>query len=165
MLLARYGLFDALKRVGSQLVGCCPLHRGTNNKQFVVGLASQSWHCFGDCNRGGGVIDFVALRENASIPAAAKLIADWFAIPTRDLSQQPNERTTDMTTTKAQPSHYLWIVEERADNPDKPTWHRVAAAWPQRDGKGLTIQLPPGVSVSGRLILRENDERKARGGE
>jgi hypothetical protein len=162
MVLARYGILSELKRVGSQMVGCCPLHRGTNPKQFVVNFRSNTWFCFGDqCDVGGGVIDFVALREDLSIPAAATLIADWFSISPAPTAHHLKQRKVAMSTSKAQPSHYLLIVEERP-NGEKPTWHRIAAAWPQRDGKGLTIQLPPGVSVSGRLILRENDGQTPR---
>ena len=36
---------------------------------------------FADCNRGGGVIEFVALRENVPVTRAAQLIAEWFALP------------------------------------------------------------------------------------
>ena len=63
-VLARYGVpLDNLKRAGSQLRGACPIHNGSNREQFVVNLDSNTWHCFGDCDRGGGVLEFVAARE------------------------------------------------------------------------------------------------------
>jgi hypothetical protein len=162
MVLSRYGILNDLKPVGPQFVGCCPIHHGSNPKQFVANLGTNTWYCFGDeCDVGGGIIDFVALRENISVPHAARLLAEWFSVSPALRAHHHNERKTPVTTTRAQPSHYLLIVEERP-NGEKPTWHRIAAAWPQRDGKGLTIQLPPGVSVSGRLILRENDGQNAR---
>ena len=37
-VLERYGILSDLKRVGSQLKGCCPIHQGSNSKQFVVDL-------------------------------------------------------------------------------------------------------------------------------
>src|SRR5437016_5588777 len=61
MVLSRYGILNDLKPLGSQLSGRCPIHDGSNPKQFVVHLTSNNWHCFGDCNRGGGMLDFVAL--------------------------------------------------------------------------------------------------------
>src|SRR5207249_17875 len=48
MVLAHYGVLNNLKRVGAQLAGCCPIHNGSNPKQFIVHLASNNWHCFGD---------------------------------------------------------------------------------------------------------------------
>ena len=80
MVLSRYGIFNQLKRSGSQLAGCCPVHDGSDPRQFVVHLASNSWFCFGHCNRGGSMLDLVAQKERISIPAAARLLAQWFAI-------------------------------------------------------------------------------------
>ena len=54
----------------------------------------------------------------------------------------------------AMPSHKVFLVEDRGEDKD-PFWHRVGSAWPSKDGKGLQIQLPPGLSVAGRVVLRE----------
>jgi hypothetical protein len=161
MILSYYGVLSELRTTGKQLQGPCPIHRGSNRRQFIVELSTGLWHCFGDCEAGGkGPLQFVAAYERVPIERAAQLITEWFAlIPPSQ--QHPKERTSVMTSNK--PSHYLWIVEDRkgGDGDEKASWHRIAAAWPQRDGKGLTIQLPPGVSVSGRLILREYEEQKS----
>jgi hypothetical protein len=61
-----------------------------------------------------------------------------------------------MTSNK--PTHAVFIVEP--GNDDKGFFHRVGAAWPNRDGRGLSVQLIPGIAVSGRLILREYDEEE-----
>ena len=58
------------------------------------------------------------------------------------------------------PSHKVFVVEDReegepVDEDNKPFWTRVGAAWPHKDGKGLNIQLAHGLSVSGRVVLRE----------
>ena len=59
-VLSRYGVMENLKRAGSQLRGACPIHDGSNPHQFVVNLNINTWHCFGDCQRGGGTLEFVA---------------------------------------------------------------------------------------------------------
>ena len=64
-VLERYGILSDLKRVGSQLKGCCPIHQGSNPKQFAVDLNKGLWHCFGDCNRGGGMLELVAELERS----------------------------------------------------------------------------------------------------
>jgi hypothetical protein len=152
MVLSRYGILADMKKAGAQLHGCCPIHEGRNSKQFVVNLQRNTWHCFGDCNRGGGVIDLVALRERVTPKQAAQLLAEWFAIspPT----QPPHERSNIMTT---RPSHRAYVVEDpEGDQTDqKGFWTRIGSAWPHKDGKGLNIQLVPGLAVSGRLVLRE----------
>jgi hypothetical protein len=37
----------------------------------------------------------------------------------------------------------------------KAIWTRIGAAWPNDDGKGYNIVIAPGVSVSGKIVLRE----------
>ena len=83
-ILSHYQLDAGLKRVGSQLAGCCPIHGGSNPRQFVVNLGSGEWHCFGDCNRGGGSLELVAEIEHLDVRGAALLVAEWFAIPSSD---------------------------------------------------------------------------------
>jgi hypothetical protein len=56
------------------------------------------------------------------------------------------------------PSHRAYVIEDRdADggNQQSGFWTRIGSAWPHKDGKGLNVQLVPGVAVSGRLVLRE----------
>ena len=157
MVLSRYGVLDQLKRVGSQLSGCCPIHYGTNPKQFVVHLTSNNWHCFGDCNRGGGVIDLVALRERISPIQAAQLLADWFQIFASPEPQPPKQRSKSVNT---RPSHRAYVIEdaEGDQTEQKGFWTKIGSAWPHKDGKGLNIQLIPGLAVSGRVVLREYTE-------
>jgi DNA primase len=83
-VLSHYGLLEGLKRVGSQLTGSCPIHNGSNRKQFVVDLNKDSWRCFGDCDRGGGTLELVAEIERVGIYEAATRIARWFGIKTAD---------------------------------------------------------------------------------
>ena len=79
-VLERYGV--SLKRSGRQLAGCCPVHGGSNPRAFVVSPQKNAWRCFGDCNRGGSVIDLVAELERVSLNEAARLLIDWFALGT-----------------------------------------------------------------------------------
>jgi hypothetical protein len=151
VLLARYGLLSALKRSGSQLAGCCPIHDGSNPGQFIVNLSAGTWHCFGDCGRGGGTLELVALKERVSVRRAAALIAEWFALPPSPALQQ---RRHDM----ARPTHKVLAVSERGDGEQasKPFYTRIGSAWPIKDGKGLSIVLDA-LPVNARLILLEID--------
>jgi hypothetical protein len=155
MVLSRYGILGNLKRMGTQFRGCCPIHHGSNTKQFVADLPSNTWYCFGDeCERGGGVIDFVALRENVSVPQAARLLAEWFSISPAQKAHQRKHRKKGMN---ARPSHRAYVIEDaEGEQPEqKGFWTRIGSAWPHKDGKGLNIQIIPGIAVSGRIVLRE----------
>ncbi len=152
-VLARYGVLDQLKRSGRQLTGCCPIHKGTNKKQFVVDLDKQLWRCFSpEHDEGGGMLEFVAAMENVEVREAALRVADWFAIHAQGHVQRKQRRKS----VSGQPSHKAFVVEDRGEGDDKNAfWTRVGSAWPHGDGKGLNIQLAPNIAVSDRLVLRE----------
>lgn len=54
-------------------------------------------------------------------------------------------------TTGAKPTHRIYIVQGTGD---KAKWTEVAAAWPNKDGKGFTIELNA-IPLQGRLVMRE----------
>ncbi|WAH62206.1 hypothetical protein LZ023_40730 (plasmid) [Pseudomonas silvicola] len=52
------------------------------------------------------------------------------------------------------------IPHEYESNGEKKTyWTRVGAAWSNADGKGINIELTPGLSVHGKLVLRIPDQK------
>ncbi len=77
-ILERYDIMRTLKRSGDRLSGPCPIHQGTNPTQFRVSVSKNCWNCFGNCGRGGNIIDFVSLREGLSFREAALLLQEWF---------------------------------------------------------------------------------------
>lgn len=150
-VLDRYGV--SLKVSGRQLAGCCPIHGGSNPRAFVVSRTKNAWRCFGDCNRGGSVIDLVAELERVTPLEAARLLVDWFAL---DTGRQLNpERTTVMAGNR--PSHKAFVVEGEGD---KAFWTRIGSAWPNADGKGFNITLSA-LPINGRVVLREFTEEDA----
>ena len=160
-ILEHYHLLSGLKKIGGQLFGTCPIHQGSNKKQFVVDLDKHVWRCFGDCNRGGGTLELVAELEKVEVKEAARLVRDWFALAPLSHVQQ-HRKPKRSTAMSSKPSHKAFVVEDREEGSDeKPFWTRVGSAWPHGDGKGLNIQLATGVSVSGRLVLREYTEKDA----
>jgi DNA primase len=88
-VLVRYGVLASLQGRGAKRRGPCPIHRGTNREQFHVDLERSLWFCFGDCRRGGGVIDFVAAMQRTGVREAARTLAAWFSITER---HHPKER-------------------------------------------------------------------------
>ena len=78
MVLDHYGLLKDMKTSGKNLVSCCPIHKGSNPRQFSVCLERNIWNCFGNCKSGGNILDFVARMENISIRDAGLLLKNWF---------------------------------------------------------------------------------------
>jgi len=65
-VLQAFGVADRFTRKGSTLTGICPFpsHKhgpSPNPEQFKVNYRDGIWlfHCFGDCQRGGDVVEFV----------------------------------------------------------------------------------------------------------
>ena len=78
MVLDRYGLLEKLKPSGTNLVGTCPIHQGHNPRQFSVSLAKNAFNCFGRCQAGGNILDFVTRMEKIDLRQAALLLQEWF---------------------------------------------------------------------------------------
>lgn len=121
-------------------------------------LTSNNWHCFGACDRGGGVLDFVALRERVSIADAAQLIAEWFALSPSSATSPRRQPRRKVMSTSSKPSHRVYVVEDRPgedpSNEQKAYWTRIGSAWPHADGKGLNCLLSA-LPIGNRIVLRE----------
>lgn len=67
------GQYTTLRKSGRNYIGLCPLH-DDHNPSFIVYPKQQSWHCFGACNTGGDVVDFIMAINNVDIHNALTLL-------------------------------------------------------------------------------------------
>lgn len=100
-ILDHYGLLNRLHRSGDNLSGACPIHAGHNRSQFRVSISRSCWICFGDCQVGGSIVDFVSRKEGVGIRDAALLIQDWFGIQppgaeSNGKQSRPKPKETDL---------------------------------------------------------------------
>jgi DNA primase len=81
-ILDHYGLTNQFKRTanGDTLTGACPIHKGENPTQFRISVSKNCWNCFGRCQRGGNILDFVSRIEDCTIRQAAIRISEWFGL-------------------------------------------------------------------------------------
>ncbi len=91
-VLQHYGLWDGFTGTGAQRRGACPIHKGTNSRQFNVNVEENLWYCFGECKEGGNVLDLVARLEGCDIHTAALTLAEWFGIETGDTESKPEKK-------------------------------------------------------------------------
>ncbi|MGA8308851.1 MAG: CHC2 zinc finger domain-containing protein [Terriglobales bacterium] len=76
-------------------MGRCPFHESQSGKSFSVNLEHGGFHCFGCGARGGGLIDFVMLRDRCDFKTAAKRLGVWQDVSDADrraIAQQSAER-------------------------------------------------------------------------
>src|SRR5206468_1764805 len=118
-----------LQRVGSQLRGRCPIHKGANARQFAVDLQKGLWRCFGDCNRGGGSLELVAEIEHLALREAAVLVAQWFAIADQERVSVQSHQQKGHQAMSGKPSHKVFVVEDRETEGDDNDafWTRIGS--------------------------------------
>jgi len=59
------------------------------------------------------------------------------------------------STMSNKPSHYAYVVVQPERRNDKAVWHRIANVWPHTRGNGFDLVIPPGVTLSGRIVCVE----------
>jgi CHC2 zinc finger len=73
----------------------CPFHKSKSHRSLSVNLEHGGFHCFGCGNRGGGLIDFVMLRDSCDFKSAATKLGAWRDVSDVDrhaMAQQSAER-------------------------------------------------------------------------
>ena len=58
------------------------------------------------------------------------------------------------------PSHNAYVVvQPEPDSDRKAVWHPVASIWQHGKGNGFDLVIPPGVTLSGRIVCTERKEK------
>jgi len=70
-----------LRRSGKNYIGFCPFHHNVRTPAFVVFPDTQTWRCFGACNTGGDIFQFVMRRDGLTFAEALRALAQRAGIP------------------------------------------------------------------------------------
>ena len=122
-VLDHYKLTERFQRKGDSLSGACPLHKGENPTQFRVSVSKNCWNCFGDCKRGGNVLDFVSLMDGVTIREAAIRISDWFNVVSEKPAKKTpaaEEKSSPTTKEEPPPTPPKAASEAQETGPNKP---------------------------------------------
>lgn len=169
-ILERYGVLQSLAKSGNgdRMSGACPIHGGTNKTHFRVSASKNCWNCFGKCQSGGNVIDFVAKKEGIDFRDAALLIQKWFPSaasvqPSEVEKPAPQIATAVPTASKDSPRQDETTVVEPAEveqphsNPTlKFALNKLDATHPYLRERGLTEATIAtfGLGYCGKGLLR-----------
>ncbi len=103
---------DLNKKPNGQMRGCCPMHNGTNDREFVITPSKGLFFCFGPCG-GGDAINLTAHVLKIGTKEAAQRIAERFKIgesarPTAPVPSSPQTDSAPPQSTDAlKPLDYL----------------------------------------------------------
>ena len=107
-----------LRRSGKNWSGFCPFHANTHTPSLIVFPDTGTWHCFGACNEGGSVIDWI-LKKNAGwdLKEAIKDLARRGNIPVGEmdgpeLRQRLAVRAREDVLTIAARLFAKWLLED-----------------------------------------------------
>lgn len=167
-ILERYGALASLTKSGNgdRLSGACPIHGGTNKTHFRVSVSKHCWNCFGKCQCGGNLIDFVAKKEGITFRDAALLIQKWFDGQPAETPSEPDrslfdtdEAENDRNVQVAEMPPERPAVESGDSDPNKPLSFELTkldAAHPYLRERGLTEETIAtfGVGFCGKGMLR-----------
>jgi len=81
-----------LRHSGKNYTGFCPFHTNTKTPAFVVFPDTQTWKCFGQCNEGGDIFNFVMKREGWDFLEALRALADRAGVTLQEFSPEEQEK-------------------------------------------------------------------------
>ena len=166
-VLDHYKLTDRFQHKGDSLSGPCPLHDGQNPSQFRVSVSKNCWNCFGECKRGGNILDFVSLKERVSIREAAIRISDWFKL-TFDRPSRPESSNAEDKPKQSKAPRSKSTPKPSSDTPEagpnKPLGFELRnldATHPYLQERGLTEETIAAFglgycdngSMTGRIVI------------
>ncbi|MFN2198702.1 MAG: DNA primase [Anaerolineales bacterium] len=81
-----------LRRSGKNYTGFCPFHENTRTPAFVVFPDTGTWRCFGQCNEGGDIFQFVMKKEGWDFSETLQYLAERAGVELRPYTPQQAEQ-------------------------------------------------------------------------
>ncbi len=78
--------FVTLNKAGRNFKANCPFHT-EKTASFVISPERQIWHCFGTCNKGGDVYQFLMEYEKMDFPEALRTLAKRAGVELKERNQ------------------------------------------------------------------------------
>jgi DNA primase len=139
---------DLKKQPNGQMRGCCPIHQGSNEREFVITPSKGLYFCFGPCG-GGDCIKLTAHVLKIGTKEAAQKIAEHFEFGKgTSNSTSTVDRTVPASITNDAPS-------PQPTDALKPLEH-LATDHPAIDALGLSqaVCAALGIGYAGKGLMR-----------
>lgn len=96
-----------------QLRGCCPIHQGEDERQFVVTPLKNMFYCFGGCG-GGDIIKLVSKMKTLELKEAAEHIEKHFRLGNSTVDTKAKKAVVTVDT-GLKPLDYLQADHEAVE--------------------------------------------------
>ncbi len=109
-----------LNKAGRNYKALCPFH-SENTPSFVVFPESQRWYCFGACNEGGDVFNFVMRMEGWDFRTALEELASQAGVelrpqtPAQEQAAEAADRLRDLLAAVARYYHHVLLNASEAE--------------------------------------------------
>ncbi len=90
-----------LRRSGKNYIGFCPFHSNTRTPSFVVFPETGTWRCFGQCNEGGDIFNFVMKKEGVDFSQALNILAEKAGVQLKPPTPQELEQKEENETLRS----------------------------------------------------------------
>lgn len=121
------GSYISVKKTGRNYKALCPFHQ-EKSPSFVISSDRQIWHCFGACQEGGDVIQFLMKWENISFIEALRELANKYGIRLKQAQFEDQEwkrKEKIMNINKLSMDYYEYIL-------NKTNYGKAAQAYLQK---------------------------------
>jgi hypothetical protein len=154
-----------LRRSGASYVGFCPFHNNHDTPALVVWPSTQTWRCFGPCDAGRDIYDWV-MKQNPGwdLKEAIKFLAEKAGIPLRgdggdDLKGRVSAQAKENALRVAQRVFRRWLLGEQ-DRDGKAIHQADAEALNYALDRGWTLETikAAGIGFSGRATAAQVKE-------
>lgn len=88
------GDYITLKKGGRNFKALCPFH-GEKTPSFYVSPERQTWHCFGACNEGGDIFDFLVKWDHVDFSESIKILAEKAGVQLSSYKPSPEEESKE----------------------------------------------------------------------
>ena len=108
-----------LRHSGKNYTGFCPFHTNTKTPAFVVFPDTQTWRCFGQCNEGGDIFNFVMKREGWDFPEALRNLAERAGVTLQEFTPEEQEKVEENEHLREILSMAVTFFQHQLRNTDK----------------------------------------------
>ncbi len=64
-------------------------------------------------------------------------------------------------TDNSPPTHRAYVISQPREKGGKGFWHEVGVVWPHKSGNGFDVVLYEGISIHGRIVCTEPNDKEA----